>query len=136
MITTPEITPTRSSSSDFWVAWYDSLAAFFGKKDARAIFKQYWEDRGKGTGANTVSFREKMSTRGISITADGVFGEMVDAATGAVDSVFDGVSSVLKIGKTAAYVAIGLSALVVVGVVYSFMKRGAEFNPVTKSFKV
>lgn len=135
LTTTADRVPTKSSTGEYWVTWYDALESFFGKKDAKQIFVQAWEKRGIGTKANTSYLREQMSSRGINVQADGLFGELGDSAGNVWDSVTGTFSSILGIGKTAGYVAIGLAGVVVIGVIYSYTKRGISFDPMTRTIK-
>lgn len=107
------IIPTKKSSDLEWLAWYDNLKSFFGKKDARTAFVKAWSVRGNSS-ANTSQFREKMRKEGVDISSDTIAGSISDAADGVMDSI----SSSLKMGKMAMVVIGVIVVLLVILIVY------------------
>ena len=62
--------PSKSSTSEEWIAWYKSLKAIGASKDeANARFIIAWKDRGTDS-ANNDALRKYMLSKGITIKAD------------------------------------------------------------------
>lgn len=86
--TVVQLIPTKSSSSEEWGAWYDSMKSNLGKKKALMLFSMGWAKRGKGTPANTAALRKKMGDEGFAIDTNG-FGKLLDTANKGLDFVDD-----------------------------------------------
>lgn len=116
--------PTKDWSDQQWILWYEALKGQVSKKDAQLQFKLFWEQRGKGTDANTHDLRDAMSNNGIPVSADGVIGSLEDTALGAVDAVTSGIGSILNIGKYAVIAGISLTVITVGVLLYTIASKG------------
>lgn len=128
--------PLKTSSDQYWITWYDALRDSLSKKDAQTQFKLFWEQRGKGTDANTVDLRKAMNQRGIEVKSDGIIGSIADSSIGIIDGVTDGIGSFLNVGKGIVYGGLGLTVLCIGLLVYSVVKNGVSASYMGASVKV
>ncbi len=98
--------PTKASSDEEWLKWYDELSGF-GKKKADLAFARAWAARGGvSSKANTSNFRDVMLKNGFNIDG-GVFSNALDEKRRLLNSFTD----FFKMG------ALGTSVIMVVIVI-------------------
>jgi hypothetical protein len=116
------IVPTRSSNSDEWIFWHQSLKKRYGKATANLLWVKAWNKRGQSAesyfgGPNTVRLRNYLEEQGIQIEGGliGYYSDFFDS----MDSFF---VSTFNLGK---YVSLVLLALVVIPI-FIFMMNMAR----------
>jgi hypothetical protein len=106
------IPPTKASSDQEWLKWYDEISGF-GSKKAASAFTKAWAVRGSSK-ANTNDLRTGMKKHGINIPADGFFGTVEDTAL----SGFSTFTDFFKMGAIGTAVIGAIIFFVVIIIIY------------------
>lgn len=103
--------PSVNSTDAQWIAWYKTLHAEVGKKNANTLFLRAWEKRKNagllGSAANTSALRDFLSKYDIDVSPDGIFAYPISA----FEYVEGGISTAFGIGKWT-FLAIAILVLV------------------------
>lgn len=101
--------PTKNSGGDEWIQWHKDLKRSMGKKLANTVWLKAWGQRaGKGSSASTIDLRGYMKEQGVNI--DTTIFESIE------DEFSDGIDFFGDLFKTGTWFAVGLGAVVVVGI--------------------
>ena len=108
--------PTRNTSDQAWIQWYDALRKEFGRKKANQLFIANWDAQaGNSSQANTSTLRKHMQKFGIDVDG-GVIGGLQDFGLSAYNY-FGDIFTVSKfIGLGLAIVVAGSFAYLVIQV--------------------
>lgn len=123
--------PTKASTGDAWIEWHKTLKSAMGRKQANVIWLKAWYMRaGIGSPASTSALRSYMSEQGVDIEKT-TMESVGDTVGGAIDFVGD-------VFKTGTWVAMGLLAVVAVGIGIAVIniakKSGAIASDVAKGY--
>ena len=110
--------PNQQSAGSQWIEWHKELKAYFGIRQANALWLKNWHKQGNTFNANTAELRDYLSNNGIKIEGN-IFSDAYDLAM----TPFDAIADFLKIGK---YAAIGVGVIILGGLaltVYNIAKK-------------
>ena len=102
--------PTKASTGEEWVRWYDQIKSL-GRKNADSAFAKAWATRGSDKASGDPAFRDYMHKNGIEISG-GVFSDVRDSTSRSLD----GFGNFFKMGgyTTAAIVVVVLIFVMII----------------------
>lgn len=118
--------PTLKSSDTEWINWTDFVISKYGTTLGKQIFISTWLKRG-GKAANTRNLRMHLKTTYNIEIDESVWDKLVDIGGGITDTF----ANFMKIGKIAAYVVVGVTGVVVVGIAYNLIKNPSNIISAT-----
>ncbi len=99
------IPPTKASTGEQWITWYDQIQEL-GRKNADSAFAKAWATRGSDKASSDPAFRDHMHKYGIEISG-GIFSDVRDSTSRSLD----GFSNFFKMGG---YATAGIVLVVII----------------------
>ncbi len=106
--------PTKASTGEEWIRWYDQISAL-GRKNADSAFAKAWASRGSDKASGDPSFRDYMHKNGIEISG-GVFSDVRDSTS----RTMDGFGNFFKMGG---YATAGIAVVILLFVMLILYKN-------------